>query len=319
SPALHDWADLDVADISLDEPHAPARRRETVADRAPALAGTQLHGGTGMLSRQARCPLRAFCEYRLDARALDRAGIGMNGRLRGMATHRALEVLLADLPERERVAAKVAEVRAAAERALDEIFREARAPLSSLFALETERLATALARFISLEQSRAPFRIVAVERKARIEVAGFELRVRIDRIDELGDGTVAILDYKTSERVTTKDWFRDRPRDIQVPLYASHAAERVSAAAIAAVTADAEYRGYWRDGDFPGRPAQLSEYDWPAQLGRWRTQIEALAREHAGGDTRVFIGDLEEAEGAYAPLTRIDEQLALVRGSLGRW
>jgi hypothetical protein len=243
----------------------------------------------------------------------------MNGRLRGMAAHRALEVLLADLPARERFVAKRAEVRAVAERALDEIFREARAPLRALFALETERLANALARFIELEQSRAPFRIVAVERKVRIEVAGSELRVRIDRIDELGDGSLAILDYKTSERVTTKDWFRARPRDIQVPVYASHAAERVSAAVIAAVTADPEYRGYWRDREFPGKPAQLSEYDWSAQRARWRTQIEALVREHAAGDTRVFIDDLEEVKGAYAPLSRVDEQLALVRGSLGEW
>jgi hypothetical protein len=33
----------------------------------------------------------------------------------------------------------------------------------------------------------------------------------------------------------------------------------------------------------------------------------------------VFLADLEEAEGAYAPLTRIDEQLALARGSLEPW
>jgi hypothetical protein len=236
-----------------------------------------------------------------------------------MATHRALELLLADLPALDQFAAKLGEVGEAAERALGELFADARKPLRALFALEAERLATALARFIALEQKRAPFRIVAVERKVRIAVAGFELQVRIDRIDELGDGSLAILDYKTSERVTTKGWFRDRPRDTQLPLYASHAAERVSAAAIAAVNADPEYRGYWPDGAFPSRPTQLGEYAWPAQLEHWRTQIEALVREHAAGDARVFLDDLEEAEGAYAPLTRIDEQLALARGSLERW
>ena len=138
-------------------------------------------------------------------------------------------------------------------------------------------------------------------------------------MDELGDGGLAILDYKTGDPGATKDWFRDRPRAIQVPLYASHAAQHVSAAAIAAVIADPEYRGYWPDGAFPNRPARLSAYDWPAQLARWRTQIETLVREHAAGDTRVFLADREEAEGAYAPLTRIDEQLALARGSLEPW
>jgi hypothetical protein len=223
------------------------------------------------------------------------------------------------LPSREHFAAKLAEVDAVAQHALGELFRDARVPLRALFALEAERLASALAGFVALEQSRAPFRIVALERKVRIEVAGLELVVRFDRVDELGDGSVAILDYKTAERVTTADWFRERPRDVQVPLYASHATERVSAAAIAAVTADPEYRGYWPEGAFPSRPARLTESDWPAQLGHWRTQIESLAREYAAGDTRVFLADREEAEGAYAPLTRIDEQLALARRSLEQW
>jgi len=319
SPVLHDWRELDAAEIVVDGPRASARRRETVVDRAPTVTGTQLHGGAGVLNRQARCPLRAFCQYRLGARPLERAGVGMNARLRGMATHRALELLLADLPTREGIGAKLSGVGAVAERALGEIFGDARRPLRALFALEAERLETALARFIALEHSRAPFRAAAVEQKVSIEIAGFELHVRIDRIDELGDGGLAILDYKTSERGTPNDWLRDRPRDVQVPLYASHAAARVSAAAIASVTADAKYRGYWPDGAFPNRPARLGEYDWPAQLARWRTQIEMLVREHASGDTRLFVDDLEEAAGPYAPLTRIDEQLALARGALEQW
>ena len=42
-------------------------------------------------------------------------------------------------------------------------------------------------------------------------------------------------------------------------------------------------------------------------------------RELSNGDTRVLLSEIEEAEGAYAPLTRIDEQLALLRGSVARW
>jgi hypothetical protein len=116
------------------------------------------------------------------------------------------------------------------------------------------------------------------------------------------------------------DWFRDRPHEVQVPLYAAYAAASVSAAVMAAVAGgEASYRGFWTDGAFPGRPARLAEADWPAQLARWRTQIEALVREHAAGDTRLFLADRDEAGGPYAPLTRIDEQLALARGSLEPW
>jgi hypothetical protein len=236
-----------------------------------------------------------------------------------MATHRALELLHAGGPTREDLAAKLGEIGALAERALRELFRDAREPLRALFALETERLATALAKFVALEQTRGPFRVVALERKERIEVAGFVLKVRIDRLDELADGSLAILDYKTSERVTSKDWTRDRPREIQVPLYAAYSPSTVGAAVIAVVAAEASYRGFWADGAFPGRQGPLGEQDWPAQLARWRTEIEGLVREHAAGDTRLFVAERDEAAGPYAPLTRIDEQLGLARGSVERW
>jgi len=320
SPALRDWRELDAAEIPVAEPHRVARARETRVDPAPAVAGTELRGGAGVLNRQARCPLRAFCEFRLDARALERPSVGVTGRLRGMATHRALELLFADLPARDDLARKHAEVRALAERALGELFRDARAPLRALFALEAERLATGLTKLVALEQSRAPFRVVALERRERIEVAGFALTVRIDRLDELSSGGVAIIDYKTGVRVTSADWFRERPRDVQVPLYAAHAAEHANAAVIAAVAPGAAgYRGYWTAGSFPGRPAQLGERDWPAQLARWRAQIVELVREYTAGDARLFVAEREEAGGPYASLTRLDEQLALARGSVERW
>ena len=59
---------------------------------------------------------------------------------------------------------------------------------------------------------------------------------------------------------------------------------------------------------------------WPAeQLEIWRRQIEALVREFAAGDTRLLLDDLDDAGGAFAPLSRVAEQLALARGGLRRW
>jgi probable DNA repair protein len=321
SPALRDWRELDGADVA---PRAQlsgaARQRETVADPAPALAGADLHGGAGVLSSQARCPLRALCEYRLGARALEVPSAGLNGRQRGTATHRALEWLLAEGLEHADLASRQGAIRTLAERALDEVFRDARPALRALFVLEAERLAASLARFLDVERSRAPFRVVAVERREAIEIAGLAMRVRVDRVDRLADGGIAIVDYKTGDRASSTDWFKERPRDVQVPLYAAHSAVPVEAAVIARVTAgEAGYRGFWKDAAFPGTPAKTSERDWPQQIARWRAQIEALARELAHGDTRVFLSDRDDASGPYAPLTRIDEQVALARGSVTRW
>jgi probable DNA repair protein len=318
SPALRDWPDLDVPEPQRGR---PGRARETVVDRAPPLGDAELRGGTGVLNKQARCPLRAFCEYRLHARPLERPSAGVTAWQRGMATHRALEWLLEDLPDQAEIAARTSRLGALAERALaGEVFHDALAPLRMLLAIETERLATALGLWLTLERGRAPFRVVALERQEQIEIAGQTLRVRIDRIDRLADGRVVIIDYKTGAKVSSTDWFDDRPREIQVPLYAAHSTEPVAAAVLTAVNATAaSYRGFWPDGAFPTKPSKLSAPDWPAQLARWRLGIERLVRELAAGDTRVLLRDVEDAEGAYAPLTRIDEQLALTRGSVARW
>jgi probable DNA repair protein len=326
SPAIRDWEALRPEIAPRGRPAAAhgapsPPMRETVADPAPPFEGAELRGGVGVLRRQARCPLRAFCEDRLGAHALERVGVGLNGRLRGIATHRALERLLEDLPPQAELRARLGAVGTAAERALAEVFGDARRPLRALFAIEAQRLAATLSSLLELDLRRAPFRVVGVEERQEIVVAGRTLRVRIDRVDRLADGGIAIIDYKTSARASSAEWFRERLRDVQVPLYAAHSALPVGAAAIARVSSgQAAYSGYWPAGSFPVRASKLGpDRDWPAQLAAWRAQIEQLVRELAAGDVRILRGDLDDALGAFAPLTRAHEQLGLAGGSVPRW
>ena len=77
----------------------------------------------------------------------------------------------------------------------------------------------------------------------------------------------------------------------------------------------------WQTPDaFPGTSKKLPEgRTWDSQLAEWRTQIKALVQEYAAGDCRVFGADLELALGAFAPLTRVHEHVALARGVLRPW
>jgi RecB family exonuclease len=171
-----------------------------------------------------------------------------------------------------------------------------------------------------MEHMRAPFRVRAVEQRASVTIGPLTFDVRIERIDELTDGKLAIVDYKTSERATSSEWFGRRLRDAQVPLYASQSAERVGAAVVARLTPDeVRYFGFWPEGSFPGRTSKAANPDTGAQLAVWRAQLAELAGELAAGDARIFVDDYEDAAGAYAPLTRVYEQLALLRGSAARW
>jgi RecB family exonuclease len=279
-----------------------------------------LPGGTGALGRQARCPLRAFCQDRLGARELEPLRFGLSARLRGIATHRAAELLLGDLPPQSELAGRDGTVAASAEQALARSFGRARAPLAELFALETEQLARVLVALLREEVARAPFRVLALEQRSEGALGRWTLRARVDRIDELADGSLAIVDYKTSERATSSDWFSLRLRDAQVPLYACHATGRVSAAVVARLTPSATtYSGFWRDDAFPGRPNKLARAEAEEQLAVWRAQLLELATELAAGDTRIFQANYEDAAKTYAPLTRVFEQLALARGAVTRW
>lgn len=324
SPAIADWPRWraeDVDRLTAARAGPPVRGRETVPDPAPAFTAARLPGATGALGRQARCPLRAFCQDRLGARALEPLGFGVSARLRGIAAHDAARRLLADLPSQEQLLAKPpSAIATATEQALDRVFGRARRSLGSLFELELEHLLQSLPAFLSLEAQRTPFRVLAVEEESEVTLGELRLQVRVDRLDELDDGSLAIIDYKTNARATGGDWFAPRLRDAQVPLYASHARATVGAAVIARLAEGAAgYSGIWSDAAFPGRRSQGALASLTEQLALWRTQLTALAAEFAAGDVRVLLAGYDEALGVYAPLTRIYEQLGIASGTTPRW
>lgn len=303
------------------------RKHEQREDPGPALEGQEIHGGAGTLSTQARCPLRAFIESRLGARPLEPLSLGLSARQRGIITHRALELFLCRLPER----AELAEWEPAAQdqwaancvdQALDETFGPARSSLPSLYDLERDRLLVIVASLAANDLERADFRVNAVEVRQFVELKGFRLTCRLDRIDTLSAGGVAIIDYKTGRDARPADWFRERLRETQLPLYAQSLGGQVTATVIGAAGTDGiKFRGVWAEKkEFPGRLAKLpEEHTWSRQLEVWQEQLEMLVGEYAAGDTRILLADLDEATGSYAPLTRVYEQLALSRGWIDAW
>jgi len=318
SPAIRDWPRLSAGELdSLTAPRVIVPGRcELLVDDAPPLGSRRLAGGAGALGRQARCPLRSFCQDRLGARPLEPLAFGVPARLRGIAVHRAVETLLEDLPEQAAFASKAQAVTVSVERALGRLFGRTRRQLASLYELEAEHLERVLAALLRDEQRREPFRVHAVERKATIELGPLELDVRVDRIDELADGSLAVIDYKTGDRAKGADWFGSRLRDAQVPLYATTAAARVGAAVVVRLgTDETRYSGFWRPGAFPGRPSKGSAADAAQQLSIWRRQLLELCTELAAGDVRVFVEDCDDAKGPYAPLTRVFELLTPARGA----
>jgi len=300
------------------------RTREQHQDPGPALEAKEIPGGSGTLSVQARCPLRAFIETRLGARPLEPLARGLSARQRGIVTHRVLELFLRRLPDRTALAAWEQPARddwtaSCVEKALNETFGAAKSALRTLYDLERERLLVLVESLLANDLKRPDFSVAGVEERREAELNGFRLTCRLDRIDELASGGVAIIDYKTGRNATPNDWFKPRLRDTQLPLYAQTLDFDVTATVIAAVQVDGvKFKGIWaQNEEFPGRVVKLpDERDWSTQLELWREQLETLIGEYTAGDTRILLEDLDDAKGSFAPLTRLTEQLALARGWL---
>jgi len=295
----------------------PTRRRETLRDPAPPLAGDRLPGGTAALDAQATCPLRAFCEHRLGARPLEPFERGVSPQVRGRILHHALERFFGAFDshaalDRAAVGTLHDAMRREAARAAAEALGRGHALLDALAEIEAERATDVLAALVARERERAPFRIESLELDASLEVLGKTLRLRIDRIDALESGGIAVIDYKTGAAPRAPDWLGPRLRDVQLPAYATAVpAERIAALVVAVLRVDrAAYSGLWDAPDaFPGRGRAGANGRLSDLVETWRAGIAALVREYAAGDARLFVDTAESAAGPYAPLTRVYELL----------
>jgi ATP-dependent helicase/nuclease subunit B len=304
SPLLQAFPELLPSDFPAPHPGLAshlfaARNLETLGDeQAPALAtGSVVKGGTRLFQYQAACPFRAFATLRLDARAPEEPEPGLDAKARGMLLHAALEALWRTLGSHAALCAMAEAslmnaIGAAVHTALDELARDRSQTLTSRFRdIEVRRLTRLLRLWLEEEKARAPFQVVAAEQKTTIKLGGLVVEGRMDRVDELEDGTRVILDYK-SGKTSIKSWEGERPDEPQLPLYAIDMRQRqpVAAALFAQLRAgELGFNGLaTRAGIAPKvKPAGENEGAWQAQLDAWQTTLTTLAEAFRAGDARV--------------------------------
>lgn len=328
---------LDGIGLAMAEAPPPAAAAEFTGDavlelindsRAPELgADEDIHGGTGLLAAQAACPAWAFYQYRLGATVLPAPTFGLDALARGSLLHAALEAFwsgrgLAELLAMD-AGVRAAEIARVVTLALDEHDRERSEPLPRrLRGLEAQRLAELLASWLEVEATRPPFRVQACEERHRLDIEGLPITVVVDRVDELGDGRLAIIDYKSGRSDRTGSWGADRILEPQLPIYAALAFpdRAVAAVALARVTREEPaFFGVAEDeGLLPGVKAlaqqrrRYGEYefpDWAALRELWAARIREIAREVRDGVAAVVFAeekDLQYCE--VKPLLRLAER-----------
>lgn len=275
---------------SLDDSTGPALSQEE---------REQLTGGSGLLEDQSHCPFRAFAKRRLALQTLDEPQDGLSAADRGNLVHTALYVFwgevhdsaaLAALDDSERRGRLLAAIDAAIEQ-----LPKARRELAggTCLDLERQRLLSVLTNWLSVEDSRDSFSVIAREEPLSATPGGLALELRVDRIDELATGQKVLIDYK-SGNPSSASWYGDRPHAPQLPLYA--VATDVDGISFASVKArEARFLGL---GDVEGIPGVTDKFtqsvinatgaqDWESLRARWQIVTDELARDFESGSAAV--------------------------------
>ncbi len=319
-------------------PADSSKRQEQLVPRAvdSTPAALVLSGGTNLLKDQSECPFRALASRRLHVEALETPAPGLAATDRGTLVHDLLEKTWDELGNSVTLRAKTDDqLRQLVENAADEMLAEQHALASAglVPATRSWMVGIALAWLHFERESRAgDWKVVATEADSRVTLAGVELApMRIDRIDQLADGGLAVIDYKTSSMKSGYNkWMGQRPREPQLPIYALAVAENGTVGGEVApgakvVTASfanlvsREDLGFGSPPDFPLTGSEPKDKDnwpgWEAQLAQWRSDFDQLATDYAQGAApvdpldasvcrychrqplcRVFEGQVEEVD-----------------------
>ncbi len=264
-------------------------------------------GGSTILTAQSQCAFKAFATARLAAEDWERAEAGLTAAERGTLLHAVLHSVWAGPPSGIRThkeLAEIADLEHFVEKHVGSALREqlparARDAMPPRYVeLESERLIKLVTEWLRYEQARVPFTVAETEIDSNATIAGLDLRLRLDRIDRLNDGTQLVIDYK-SGNVSPKDWDPPRPYDVQLPLYAGFAVDYergdIGGLVFAKVRAGEQlgFAGRVRDACATlnsdlGKTTSLVKRPLTSEtLDTWRNEIERLAKDFIAGRSEV--------------------------------
>ena len=278
---------------------------ETYRDQEAPFVGLEAHaaikGGSSVLEDQSQCPFRAFARHRLQVESLGAFTTALSASQRGSLLHDALYALWEQIDGYEALqmldlASEKQVIVRAVQSAVDAAPKTQRRRLGQAYwQLESQRLASLLHEWLEVERQRSPFAVVQREQGITLELAQLKMHLRVDRVDQLPDGSRVIIDYK-SGKCKTQDWLGDRPAKPQLLLYTLAEPVRAAALAFAQVCPrDCRYVGLGEvdaangiSTDVPRAvKAQMYAQDWTSLNARWRENLVGLAKAFIAGAAQV--------------------------------
>ena len=163
-----------------------------------------------------------------------------------------------------------------------------------------------LDELLDLEIERAEFQVCEVESEVTYTRGAINLSLRVDRMDQLADGSLLIIDYKTG---AAKNFLnRDgEPLDLQLVVYADALQQQVGGLSL--INIDSRLINYKGAGGSISWDPDKGE-NWDARLAAWKAQVHQAVDEIAAGDVRV---NLQLTSAQARPLQILSRQEELKR------
>ncbi len=271
----------------------------------PIQATETIRGGSHIFKQQAACPFKALTELRLHARFIDAPQLGLRALDRGNIVHKALELIWKELGDSTRLVTKVEPelkqlIHHCAKEAIQQTIELPDDQSNKRYlALELQRLEKILFDWLQLESQRPEFKVLSSEQEREAMIGPIPITLRLDRIDELADGSQLIIDYKTGKNNTIKKWFSERPEEPQIPLYCLISGENIAGIAFGQLHPDhLTLTGVSKKNlDIKSiktlpETSYASATLWDQQLQEWKRILEKLSHDFLNGVARVDPKDL---------------------------
>ena len=248
----------------------------------PAPDGSSIAGGAYTVQRQSRNPFAAFAFGRLYCNELSVFEPGISPRIRGTLTHQSLRNFYEGRPTRSDLLAMSAidvEGRAAdaVSRAIEPLRWNADELLRAIIELERTRLHGLIKMLVELERKREDFSVAMVEKDLHLTQSGITLNFRVDRVDQLADGSYLVIDYKSGAQKPLLN--RDgQIHDLQLVVYALALGEKVSGLALLNLDSRATSMRRSKDGD-----------GWASQFAAWSDTARHVIEDLAAGVAAVNL------------------------------
>ena len=267
--------------------------REFISDHGTTLPVEEIAAQrTSVIQDQSNCPFRAWAIHRANLPESKHPHRFPDPLDRGTAVHKVMQLLVERARDRDAIL-KLNKVDI--EMAIDESVAPMRKLLlpDRFIDYEKARIREIVERWQQMEGAREDFRIIGVEQEYSLEVEGFNLNLRVDRVDNTDELKALVIDYKTGT-VKISRWSTPRPLDPQMPLYSMVVPDCDGLAYEKISGNEVQLKGISESPTSEGG-IKLATKQFDASLNdmktEWKSALSAIAREFKEGLATVTPTD----------------------------